>query len=197
MKMQSTIKLISISIAFKLSYLQSTFSKFFKMLIGFITKILSFMTISFTQVKILFIKDNSEYKVAFLEKPLKFRNFERNFKIIKSSKNWITLGICHRKIVEERNFGFRYHTIGHGIYGLSSNGGSWSHYRSEFNNIICGPQFKENEIIKVRYDSAYNRVKFILESGEKYTLDVDPIEKGVLNFCIITYYENDEVEMIA
>lgn len=118
------------------------------------------------------------------------------FRVLKNPGNWITVGVCHRKIVESRNFLFRYHTIGHGVYGISSNGGSWSHYRPDFNNRLCGVAFKENETVTVMYDSASNRVRFVLD-GRKYHLDIDPSERGCLNFCVVMYYKGDEVEMIT
>lgn len=40
-------------------------------------------------------------------------------------------------------------------------------------------------------------MKFVLEGGEKYYLEIDPNEKGCLNFCVVMYHENDEIEMIT
>jgi hypothetical protein len=44
--------------------------------------------------------------------------------------------MCHKKIVEAKNFGFSFGSIGHGGYMISTNGGSWSHSKSELNNSI-------------------------------------------------------------
>jgi hypothetical protein len=58
------------------------------------------------------------------------------FRIKECSSNWLAIGMCHKKIVESKNFGFNFGSIGHGGYMISCNGGSWSHIKTELNNSI-------------------------------------------------------------
>lgn len=93
-----------------------------------------------------------------------------SFTVLKSMGNWVGIGVCHGEIVKQNSFAFRYHTIGHGVYGISENGGSWSHYRSEYNNRLCSFDFEEHQPIYVSYDSSLGRVVFSNENGSKYSL---------------------------
>lgn len=67
------------------------------------------------------------------------KNFNRaKFRIISAPSNWIAVGVCKKAVVKSRKYNFRYHTIGHGVYALSSNGGIWSHEHYESNNKLGG-----------------------------------------------------------
>ena len=58
------------------------------------------------------------------------------FEIKESHSNWVAVGICHKKIVKSKNYGFNFNSIGHGAYMVSSNGGSWSNTVAAQNNAI-------------------------------------------------------------
>ena len=82
------------------------------------------------------------------------------------------------------------------MYAASSNGGIWSHFRPDQNNKLGGISFCENETVTVGYDLNCRQVCFKAENGEKISLDVDPGEKGTIHFCVLFYFEGDEIEII-
>lgn len=59
------------------------------------------------------------------------------FKITKFNalNPWISIGVCHRKIVSSKKFEFEY-SGKHGSYMISANGGSWSHLETDYNNKV-------------------------------------------------------------
>lgn len=73
--------------------------------------------------------NSSGYKFAVmdssLEKGTKIKTF--GFKIRESTSAWVAVGVCHKKVVASKNYGFNFSSIGHGAYMVSSNGGNWSH----------------------------------------------------------------------
>ena len=44
--------------------------------------------------------------------------------------------MCHKNIVEKKNYGFNFSLLGHGAYLLSANGGVWSDTSVDCNNKI-------------------------------------------------------------
>jgi hypothetical protein len=80
--------------------------------------------------------NNSGYKFAIMDPSLEKLNKLFAFQIKESTSNWLAVGMCHKKVVESKNFGFNFGSIGHGGYMVSSNGGSWSHTKPEINNTI-------------------------------------------------------------
>lgn len=90
--------------------------------------IISFLSfkISWLPVKIVYILDSEGYKVAYVVKPITKAFNKATFRIISASKNWLAIGVCHKNVIKKRKYSFRYHTIGHGIYGISCQGGMWS-----------------------------------------------------------------------
>ena len=60
-----------------------------------------------------------------MEPQIKNYNSELAFKV-KNNSNWIAFGVCHKNIVQSKNFSFTFNSVGHGAYLVSSNGGSWS-----------------------------------------------------------------------
>jgi hypothetical protein len=50
--------------------------------------------------------------------------------------NWLAVGVCHKNVVQAKNFSFSFNVLGHGAYMISSNGGSWSDTKSEANNSV-------------------------------------------------------------
>lgn len=61
------------------------------------------------------------------------------YKIKENTSNWMAFGVCHKDIICSKNYSFLFNSIGHGAYMISSNGGSWSHIKPEFNNIVKVP----------------------------------------------------------
>ncbi|EGR30748.1 hypothetical protein IMG5_124140 [Ichthyophthirius multifiliis] len=70
------------------------------------------------------------YRFALMEPPLPknkpikitFKNKQGNA----GGNNWIAIGVCHKNIIVEKNYGFNFNALGHGAYLMSSNAGSWS-----------------------------------------------------------------------
>ena len=75
---------------------------------------------------------NSGYKFAIMEPGMEQGRSRRQFafRIRESFSNWLAVGVCHKKLVQGKNFGFVFGSVGHGAYMISSNGGSWSHSRA-------------------------------------------------------------------
>jgi hypothetical protein len=80
------------------------------------------------------------YKCAILSKSVEDNNdleLKRfTFKILRSTGDWIGLGVCHKKIVQANNYTLDFDHIGHGGYMISSNGGSWSNHDIDNNNVV-------------------------------------------------------------
>ena len=65
----------------------------------------------------------------------------------------MAVGFCHKKTVEEKGYSFKFGTIGHGAYMMSSNGGSWSNHKVEQNNTLKGIKFGKGDIVHATIDS--------------------------------------------
>lgn len=76
---------------------------------------------------------SSSYKFAIMEPDVE-RSFgqvkKMVFRIKEASANWLAVGVCHKNLVQSKNFGFSFNVLGHGAYMVSSNGGSWSDTKS-------------------------------------------------------------------
>ncbi len=44
--------------------------------------------------------------------------------------------MCHKNTIIEKKYGFKFDSIGHGAYMVSSNAGSWSNIESSSNNVV-------------------------------------------------------------
>lgn len=86
---------------------------------------------------------NSGYKFAIMEPGVEGGKGSKKFafKIRESSSNWLAIGVCHKKVIQSKAYGFVFGSVGHGAYMISSNGGSWSHLRADQNNTIKVPLF--------------------------------------------------------
>lgn len=72
--------------------------------------------------------NNTGYKFILMDPPIETAGITKiAFRIKESSSNWVAVGVCHPKIIAEKNFGFNSSNIGHGAYMVSANGGTWSH----------------------------------------------------------------------
>ena len=111
------------------------------------------------------------------------------FKIHQNRENWIALGICYPEIVINNKNKFRYYTIGHGVYAISSNGGSWSHHESSDNNCIKGFTFTESDVIEVKFEPTKLKVLFSTKL-EKYELKIKE-SRSAFKFCAILYFDGD------
>ena len=82
--------------------------------------------------------NSSGYKFAImepsLEKGSKVKTF--SFKVKESTSNWVAVGMCHHKLVANKNYAFNFSNLGHGGYLVSANGGSWSNTKSDANNTV-------------------------------------------------------------
>jgi len=58
------------------------------------------------------------------------------FKVKKLTANWMAVGICHLKTVEQKDYIFQYDKLGHGAYMISANGGTWSSTTANLNNRV-------------------------------------------------------------
>jgi len=80
----------------------------------------------------------SKYKFAIMEpglehgKPIK----KLYFKIKVNTSDWIAVGMCHKKIIQAKNYDFTFSNTGHGAYMISSNAGTWSNINGTFNNVV-------------------------------------------------------------
>lgn len=81
---------------------------------------------------------SSGYKFAIMEPGVEAGKSSKRFafRVRESISNWLALGVCHKKVVQGKGYGFVFGSIGHGAYMISSNGGSWSHLRADQNNSI-------------------------------------------------------------
>lgn len=76
--------------------------------------------------------NNSGYKFSIMEPHLEGGSGVKKFafKIKESLSNWVAVGMCHPKVVINKNYGFNFSSISHGAYMVSANGGSWSHTKA-------------------------------------------------------------------
>ena len=72
---------------------------------------------------------SQSYKFAIMEPHIKKSNSQLAFKV-KNNSNWVAFGVCHKNIVQSKNYSFAFNSVGHGAYLVSSNGGSWSNSQS-------------------------------------------------------------------
>ena len=73
-------------------------------------------------------KKGKIYQTIIMEPGINMTNDVTAFRFkINKSTNWVSIGMCHKNILVQKNFVFDYKTIGHGCYMISSNAGSWSH----------------------------------------------------------------------
>lgn len=81
---------------------------------------------------------SSGYKFAIMEPGVEGGKSGKRFafRVKESVSNWLAIGVCHKKVVQGKSYGFVFGSIGHGAYMISSNGGSWSHHRADQNNSI-------------------------------------------------------------
>jgi hypothetical protein len=81
---------------------------------------------------------SSGYKFAIMEPGIEGGKSGKRFafRVKESASNWLALGVCHKKLIQGKHYGFIFGSIGHGAYMISSNGGSWSHLRADQNNSI-------------------------------------------------------------
>ena len=94
-----------------------------------------------------------------------------SFSIKESTSNWLAIGFCHRKLVESKGFSFSFGSIGHGAYMMSSNGGSWSHTKIEYNNTVKALKFAKGDIVHANIDHLSEKIIFTKnKSAEKYEL---------------------------
>ena len=49
---------------------------------------------------------------------------------VNTACSWLAFGVCHKNIVQSKNYSFTFNSVGHGGYLISSNGGSWSHIQA-------------------------------------------------------------------
>lgn len=84
--------------------------------------------------------DPTSYKCCVLDNPIEKcpvgQSKSVTFRVVRSTGGWIGLGLCHKNIVNTKNYDFSFDMIGHGCYMISANGGSWSHSDYEQNNIV-------------------------------------------------------------
>jgi hypothetical protein len=119
------------------------------------------------------------------------------FEITSCSNNWLALGVCHQKKIKDKGFTFDYSTVGHGAYLVSSNGGSWSSSQVSHNNVIKTFKFKAGVTVYVEYNPEAKKINFKKKTGEKYSLDFEPISDDPLHFCVLFFYKNDEVKYLG
>lgn len=63
-------------------------------------------------------------------------------------------------MVQSKGYSFKFNTIGHGAYIMSSNGGSWSNHKPEQNNTIKGIKFNKGDTIHASIDGQTSIIKF-------------------------------------
>jgi hypothetical protein len=65
-----------------------------------------------------------------------------SFRIVKSSADWVAVGMCHSKTAAKYNYEFKFDKDFHGYYMISSNGGSWSSIDKLKNNKVRTFKFR-------------------------------------------------------
>ncbi|CAD8054837.1 unnamed protein product [Paramecium primaurelia] len=110
--------------------------------------------------------------------------------------NWIAIGVCDLSIVQNKQFGFAFQSLGHGGYMVSSNGGAWSSTTSNQNNVVKCFKFGKGDIIVCTYDPNNQTIIFNKQkSNTTFKLDI-PKSDHDLYPCVLFYYALDEVEFI-
>eukprot|EP00919_Chromeraceae_sp_WS-2016_P041575 GHVR01099067.1.p2 GENE.GHVR01099067.1~~GHVR01099067.1.p2 ORF type:complete len:100 (+),score=8.25 GHVR01099067.1:1287-1586(+) len=90
------------------------------------------------------------YKPCILNKTLEDEGYaikRFSFRIVKSTNDWVAVGLCHQKLITDSNYEFNYQQQGHGFYLISSNGGSWSSIDKDYNNVVKAFKFVTGDII--------------------------------------------------
>lgn len=118
-----------------------------------------------------------------------------SFRIKECTSNWVAVGMCHKKMVSNKNYGFNFGGVGHGGYLVSANGGSWSNIKAEFNNTIKSFKFSKGDVITMTIDMEKSKAVF-KKKAESYELEFKKIEGDELYPCALFYYNNDEVEFL-
>ena len=83
-------------------------------------------------------QNTAGYKFAIMEPDIEKGGKIKSiaFQIKQCTSNWVAVGMCHKNIVVDKNYGFNFSAIGHGGYMISANGGSWSNTKFEANNCV-------------------------------------------------------------
>ena len=80
---------------------------------------------------------------------------------------------------------------------ISSNGGTWSNIKSEFNNVVKTFKFSKGDVIVCDVDLLSKKIQFMKKSTkETYCLDFEIKHNDPLHPCVLFYYINDEIEFI-
>jgi hypothetical protein len=137
------------------------------------------------------------YKFAIMEPGVESGKSSKRFafRVRESNSNWLAIGVCHKKVVQGKNYGFVFGSIGHGAYMVSSNGGSWSHLRADQNNSIKAFKFVKNDVVEVLLQPEAKKIGFQCGS-QAYELPYEPVLNDELHPCVLFYYMNDEVEYL-
>ena len=83
-----------------------------------------------------------------------------SFAIKQSRSNWLGIGFCHKAVVKAKNYSFTFGSIGHGAYMISSNGGSWSHTKAEFNNTLKAIKFAKGDTVHATMNHELGKIIF-------------------------------------
>ncbi|CAK62454.1 unnamed protein product (macronuclear) [Paramecium tetraurelia] len=110
--------------------------------------------------------------------------------------NWIAVGVCDLSIVQSKQFGFAFQSLGHGAYMVSSNGGVWSSTTSNLNNVVKCFKFGKGDVIVCTFDPKNETITFHKQkSSTTFKLDI-PKSDHEFYPCVLFYYALDEVEFI-
>ncbi|CAD8159903.1 unnamed protein product [Paramecium octaurelia] len=113
------------------------------------------------------------------------------------SSNWLAVGACHLSVVQSKQFGFAFQSLGHGGYLVSSNGGAWSSTTANQNNVVKCFKFGKGDLIVITYDPKNDTMTFTKQKTKTtFKLDV-PKSDNNLHPCVLFYYALDEVEFIS
>ena len=136
--------------------------------------------------------NTSVYKFAVMTPPMEANSSVKkvSFKIKECSSNWVAVGMCHRSIVASKNYGFHFSQTGHGGYLVSANGGIWSHFNKDQNNVIKGFKFSKGDVITIEVVAGEGRIVF-KRNKDSQTINYDVSIKEPLSPCALFYYLND------
>lgn len=70
-----------------------------------------------------------------------------SFRIVRSSSDWVAVGMCHAKTAASFSYGFKFDAEFHGYYMISSNGGTWSTIDKNNNNKVRTFKFGQGDVI--------------------------------------------------
>ncbi|CAD8157539.1 unnamed protein product [Paramecium pentaurelia] len=113
------------------------------------------------------------------------------------TSNWLAVGACHLSIVQSKQFGFAFQSLGHGGYLVSSNGGAWSSTTANQNNVVKCFKFGKGDVVVCTYDPK-NEIMIFTKQKTKTTFKLDiPKSDNDLFPCVLFYYALDEVEFIS